>query len=104
MPQSKLISIVLYGKTYQVRCPVGEETALRASVTLLNEKISKTTRNTGLNAREDIIMMTALNLCNELLEQQFEQESIEEDQQEALHNTQAAAMLHSMKKRGNNKI
>lgn len=104
MQQSKLITIVLYGKTYKVRCPVGEETALRTSVALLNEKITKTTRNAGLNAREDIIMMTALNLCNELLEQQLEQKNIEADQREALHNTQAAAMLNSMKQRGNNKI
>ncbi|MCC2616496.1 cell division protein ZapA [Aestuariibacter halophilus] len=60
-------TIRLLGKPYRVRCPAGQEQALQRSAQLLNERLQQTQRKAGLTAREDIIMMTALNMCHQEL-------------------------------------
>lgn len=67
---SKQRQITLLGKAYQVRCPVGEEQALREAVATLNKQLQHSQGNSGLSGREDIIMMTALNLCYQNLQLQ----------------------------------
>lgn len=65
---SKLQTIHLLGKPYKVRCPKGKEQELTASVAALQQKLQQTQRNSELCAREDIILMTALNMCHEELQ------------------------------------
>lgn len=65
---SKLQTIHLLGKPYKVRCPEGKEQELGASVAALQQKLQQTQRNSQLSAREDIILMTALNMCHEELQ------------------------------------
>jgi len=86
--QSKTKSVVLMGKAYKVRCPQGKEQILSDTVQLLNERLQQTQRSSGLIAREEIIMMTALNICHEQLEQQYIVE-------EKLHGTQAEELIPS---------
>lgn len=66
MPAQKK-TITLLGKRYTVRCPVGKEDELAVTVQLLGEQLEETRSKSGLSAREDIIMMTALNLCHQQL-------------------------------------
>ncbi|MCV2883457.1 cell division protein ZapA [Aestuariibacter sp. AA17] len=61
---STLVSITLLGKRYKVRCPEGKEQELNAVAQRLSERLEETKRSSGLTAREDIIMMTALNMCH----------------------------------------
>lgn len=82
------LTVHLFGKAYKVRCPQGKEDVLVKTETLLNQKIRETQRNSGLTAREDIIMMTALNLCHEEIERQMA-----ENQQAGLESSQAAAIV-----------
>ena len=74
------------GKAYKVCCPAGKEQILQDTVQLLNERLKETQANSGLTAREDIIMMAALNICHAQLEE-------EQSQLETLHGTQAEAMM-----------
>ncbi len=64
---TKKKTITLLGKRFTVRCPVGKEEELERSVQLLSEQLKETQSKSGLYAREDIIMMTALNLCHQQL-------------------------------------
>ena len=61
-------TIELLGKHYKVRCPQGKESELQLSAQLLSERLEQTKRNAGLSTREDIIMMTALNMCHQELQ------------------------------------
>ncbi|XOV78981.1 MAG: cell division protein ZapA [Aestuariibacter sp.] len=82
------LTVQLFGKAYKVRCPQGKEEVLVKTEAMLNQKIRETQRNSGLTAREDIIMMTALNLCHEEIERQMA-----ENQQAGLESSQAAAIV-----------
>tara|TARA_Y100000034_G_scaffold103656_1_gene129461 strand:- start:340 stop:552 length:213 start_codon:yes stop_codon:yes gene_type:complete len=65
---STMQTIELLGKPYKVRCPEGKESELHLSAQLLSERLEQTKRNAGLSTREDIIMMTALNMCHQELQ------------------------------------
>lgn len=82
------LTVHLFGKAYKVRCPEDKEDVLSKTEALLNQKIRETQRNSGLTAREDIIMMTALNLCHEEIERQMSLNS-----QSGLESSQAAAIV-----------
>lgn len=60
--------ITLLGKPYRVRCPDGQEQELQRAAAQLNKLLQQTQSKSGLSAREDIIMMAALNLCHEQLQ------------------------------------
>ena len=68
MTSVKTQFITLFGKQYKVRCPAGQETTLKRTEDLLNQQLLETKKNSGLTNREDIIMMTALNLCKAAIE------------------------------------
>ena len=87
----KTLTIQLFGQAYKVRCPEGEERVLETTECMLNKKIKETQRNSGLSCREDIIMMTALNLCHEEVERELEQK----EKDSALQSSQAAAILRN---------
>lgn len=67
--RTKMQTINLLGKCYKVRCPEGKEEELQKTAEVLSKRLQETKRNSGLSAREDIIMMTALNMCHEELQQ-----------------------------------
>lgn len=64
---SPMQTIYLLGKPYKIRCPAGKEDELAQTALVLNNQLQETQRNSGLTGREDIIMMTALNLCHQEL-------------------------------------
>lgn len=91
MSSVKTQFITLFGKQYKVRCPAGQETVLKQTEDLLNEQLILTKQNSGLTNREDIIMMTALNLCSDLVEQKL----LAQEQQKQLVESQASAMVNT---------
>ncbi len=62
--------VILLNRPYRVACPDDKVDELNATVALLNEQLAATQKGTGLTGRDDIIMMTALNLCHQLLAEQ----------------------------------
>lgn len=90
MASVKTQFITLFGKQYKVRCPAGQETVLKQTEDLLNYQLLETKKSSGLTNREDIIMMTALNLCRNAVEVQIKQEA----DQKFLANSQASTMVN----------
>ncbi|TDF35035.1 cell division protein ZapA [Alteromonadaceae bacterium M269] len=62
-----MIEVVIFGKSYRVNCPEGEEKALQDSIQFLQEEILAARQGSGLSQREDIILMAALNLSHKYL-------------------------------------
>lgn len=90
MTTAKTQFITLFGKQYKVRCPAGQETILKQTEDMLNQQILETKKNSGLTNREDIVMMTALNLCSQAVEQQIQAEK----EKHELAASQASAMMN----------
>lgn len=91
MAVAKTQFITLFGRQYKVRCPSGEETVLKQTEELLNQQLLLTKKGSGLTNREDIIMMTALNLCRTIIEQQGNDKTGSEQ----LAQSQASTMVKS---------
>lgn len=66
----KQLSVKVLGKQMKISCPPGQEHKLQAAITELEQRVSKTKYHPGLHGSEDVLLMIALNLCNELLESQ----------------------------------
>lgn len=94
MTSAKTQFITLFGKQYKVRCPAGQENVLKQTEDLLNKEILETKQNSGLTNREDIIMMTALNLCSQALERDLR----DKKEKRELAESQASAMLNQNQK------
>ena len=63
----KKISITLLGKKHQLFCPAGEEAALHRSVEYLETRLQESSEKASLLSYERVLMITALNMANELL-------------------------------------
>jgi cell division protein ZapA len=61
------LTIKILDKDYRIGCPEEEKANLRASADLLNEKLAETKQQGHVIGAERIAIMTALNMCHELL-------------------------------------
>jgi len=68
--ESKVISIRVLDKEYQVACPVDEEPALLESARLLNEKMHEIRNARKMVGADRVAVMAALNLAHDLLQLQ----------------------------------
>ena len=57
-------------KEYRIGCPEEEKDNLRASADLLNDKINEIKQQGSVMGSERIAIMTALNVCHEILHNQ----------------------------------
>jgi cell division protein ZapA (FtsZ GTPase activity inhibitor) len=64
-----MVKINLLGKDYHINCPKGQSDQLRQAVEELEQRITDTQSKTILQSNENILIMTALNMAGDLLEQ-----------------------------------
>lgn len=64
----KQLTIAVLGRHMKISCPAGQEEKLQNAMLELEERVSKTKYQPGVHGAEDVLLMIALNLCNELLE------------------------------------
>lgn len=64
----KQLTIAILGRQMKVSCPAGQEEKLQAALSELESRVSNTRYQPGVHGAEDVLLMIALNLCNELLE------------------------------------
>ncbi|MFC4654799.1 cell division protein ZapA [Rheinheimera marina] len=64
----KQLTISVLGRVLKVACPVGEEQRLQAAITELETRVANTKYKPGVHMNEDVLLMIALNLCNELVD------------------------------------
>lgn len=80
------VNISINGRTLKVGCPSGEESALIAAAKQLDERLAMLLAKGSCANPEQAILMTALNLSNDLLklQQQSAQEKINTESKIAL--------------------
>lgn len=67
MSKTEPLTIKILDKDYRVGCPEEEKDNLRASAELLVEKLNETKQQGSVIGAERIAIMTALNMCHDLL-------------------------------------
>ncbi len=70
MSKTEPLTIKIMDKEYRIGCPEEEKDNLRASADLLNDKINEIKQQGSVMGSERIAIMTALNVCHEILHNQ----------------------------------
>lgn len=63
---SEAVDVVIMGRSYKVACPKGQEDALHSSVRLLEETLQTVKQRSANANREQLAILAALNLSNDL--------------------------------------
>ncbi|WP_394131865.1 cell division protein ZapA [Shewanella maritima] len=63
------VEITLLGRTYSIACPQGREDALRAVADNVEAQLNTLKARTNNLSREELAIMAALNIGNELFEE-----------------------------------
>ncbi len=66
--KSKQLTVSVLGRHMKISCPAGQEEKLEAALKELETRVGNTRYQPGVHGAEDVLLMIALNLCNELLE------------------------------------
>ncbi|MCH2057517.1 MAG: cell division protein ZapA [Thalassotalea sp.] len=83
------VEVTIAGKKVKVACPKGQESALFAAASELNKRVEQLGNSDVINTPEQMMMMVALNLANDLLSVQ---KAHEEEREE---NANQIALLQS---------
>jgi cell division protein ZapA len=75
----KMTKIQILGKEYTVNCPPGQGEHLRQVAAELASRLADTQKKSMLQSNENILVMTALNMANDLLEQKNQLDLIHTD-------------------------
>lgn len=97
----RIVTVHVNGKKLKVACPEGQESALIRAASDVEERLLTITENKIISTTEQALIMTALNLSNELqvLKAQVEQDSIEtESKIKLLQSTIEQALLDAKQK------
>jgi len=81
--EPSLMRLTILGKTYDVKCPVGEESAYQAAVRHLQSTLDAIAGRSQLANSEAMLLMAALNISNDYL-------SLEEQQKQHIKTLSAA--------------
>ena len=73
--QSNPIAVKVLEKEYRIACKTGQESALRASVDLLNQRILEVREDGNAVGSDRVTIMAALNMANDYLDTKETHES-----------------------------
>lgn len=78
----RTVEINVLDRKLKVACPIGQESALLSSAAELSERLTKVSNSKSIATPEQALLMTALNLANDLLsaKQQLKTEQEENKQ------------------------
>lgn len=97
----RTVEINVIDRKLKVACPIGQESALLGAAAELTERLSKTNTSKSISSPDQALLMTALNLANDLLvaKQQLKTSQKENKQKIALlQSTIEQALASSTKK------
>ncbi|WDD97902.1 cell division protein ZapA [Thalassomonas actiniarum] len=83
------IEIKIADKRLKVACPQGQESALISAASELNARLEKTRSSPAVATLEQALLLTALNLSNDLLQLQQQKEQEQQQTQEQIQLLQA---------------
>ena len=72
----EIVTIKLLDRTYQIKCPVDKSTALQEAVNFLDVKIREITEGHKSPQLEQIFMIAALNITDELIHSQRQNQNL----------------------------
>ncbi|MBU2869421.1 cell division protein ZapA [Colwellia sp. E2M01] len=85
----RTVEINIVDRKLKVACPIGQETALLTAAQELSDRLKKASNSKVISTPEQSLLMTALNLANDLIKTQ---QQLKVEQQE---NQQKIALLQS---------
>lgn len=67
MKDLHIMPIRILGKHYNIRCPAEQAESLKKSALIIDEKLQGMKQASGTSSTDRMLVVTALNLCHELL-------------------------------------
>jgi len=97
----RTVEINIVDRKLKIACPIGQETALLSAAQELSERLEKAGASKTISTPEQTLLMTALNLANDLLktQQQLKVEQEENKKQIALLQSTIEQALSPAKKK-----
>lgn len=68
MSEEKIVNVKILGRDYRVKCQPEQQAELEEAANVVNEKMQKLRAQSSANAPDQIAVVTALNVCHELLQ------------------------------------
>jgi len=100
MPQ-RTVEINIIDRKLKIACPIGQETALLSAAQELSDRLAQAGASKVISTPEQTLLMTSLNLANDLLKTQQKLKFEQQDNQEKialLQSTIEQALSHTTKK------
>ena len=66
--ENHVLSVKILDRHYQIKCPLDQTQALQESATYIDQQMRKFRQNSQVNNTERVAIITALNLCHELMQ------------------------------------
>ena len=66
----RTVEINIVDRKLKIACPIGQETALLSAAQELSDRLTKSSASKAIGSPEQTLLMTALNLANDLLKTQ----------------------------------
>ncbi len=97
----RTVEINIVDRKLKVACPIGQETALLSAAQELSTRLTKAGASKAISTPEQTLLMTALNLANDLLQtqQQLKLEQQENQDKIALLQSTIAQALSPTKRK-----
>jgi len=62
-----IVSVKILDRTYKIKCPTPDAHDLQESARYVDEQIRKLRQSSSITSIEQLTIVTALNICNELM-------------------------------------
>lgn len=62
-----IVSVNILDRTYKIKCPSSDAQDLQESALYVDEQIRKLRQSSNITSIEQLTIVTALNICNELM-------------------------------------
>lgn len=66
--EQNLVFIEILDRSYHIKCPSDQTQALQEAATYVEEEMKKMRQTTNIKSMESIAVVTALNICHELMQ------------------------------------
>lgn len=77
----RTVEVNIADRKLKIACPIGQETALLTAAQELSSRLDKAAASKTISTPEQTMLMTALNLANDLLQTQQQLKIEQQDQQ-----------------------
>lgn len=65
--EQNVISVKILDRSYKIKCPPEQTQALQEAANYVDEQMRKVRQTVNINSTEHITIVTALNICHELM-------------------------------------